>query len=313
MRRSLWLCCLALILFCAGVWAQGLDESQALPAVRQQLQRMREEIGKQQLSFRVGYNAAMTRTIAQLCGTKAPQNWWQTAKAKNLAKIAAAKLKASVALPTQWDWRDHNGVTAIRDQGSCGSCWAFGTIGAFECFLLARNSVTADLSEQHLVSCNPWGYGCNGGWWAFDLLVNPGAVLESQFPYVAADVPCPSGLTYAYQASGWAYVDGENQIANTQKIKEAIYQIGPVAAAVYVGPYFQAYTGGVFDKEEAKGGFLSCSADKAVNHAILLVGWDDAQGAWILRNSWSAGWGEAGYMRIKYGISKVGFAAASVY
>ncbi|HPR87133.1 MAG TPA: C1 family peptidase [bacterium] len=313
MKRLFVLLGLALLLIGAGVQAQGLDESQALPAMRQQLQRMREDITKQKLSFQVGYNSAMTRTIAQLCGAKPPMEWWKTARDKNLTKLAPARLKAAVSLPASWDWRDHNGVTAIRDQGNCGSCWAFGSAGGFECFLLARNGVTADLSEQYLVSCNSLGYGCGGGWWAFDMLISPGAVLESLFPYVASDVPCPSGLTYAYQASGWAYVDGDNQIANTQKIKEAIYQIGPVVAAVYVGPYFQAYTGGVFDKEEAKGGGFSCSADKSVNHAILLVGWDDAAGAWILRNSWGTGWGEAGYMRIKYGISKVGFAAASVY
>jgi C1A family cysteine protease len=313
MRLRRWLLCIAVLFVGSGLFAQVLDESQALPAVRKQLQMMREDITKKNLSFRVGYNPAMNRTIEQLCGAKPPQNWWSTAKAKNLTKVAPAKLKAAAALPAKWDWRDHNGVTPIRDQESCGSCWAFGTVGGFESFLLVKNGINADLSEQHLVSCNPWGYGCGGGWWAFDMLINPGAVLESLLPYVAADVPCPAGLTYAYQASDWAYIDGENQVADTQKIKEAIYQLGPAAAAVYVGTYFQAYTGGVFDKEESEGGFFSCSASKSVNHAIMLVGWDDGEGVWILRNSWGTGWGEGGYMRIKYGINKVGFAAVSVY
>ena len=313
MRFFRWLLCIAVFFSGTILFSQELDESQALPEIRKQLQMMREDITKQKLSFRVGYTTAMDRTIAQLCGAKPPLGWYNTAKMKNLSKIAPAKLKSLTALPAKWDWRDHNGVTAIRDQGNCGSCWAFGTIGIFESFLQIKNSVTTNLSEQHLVSCNPWGYGCGGGWWGFDMLISPGAVLEAAFPYVASDVPCPAGLTYPYQASDWAYVDGDNQIADTQKIKEAIYQYGPVAAAVYVGSYFQAYRAGIFDKEESKGGFFSCSAAKDVNHAIILVGWDDAQGVWILRNSWGSGWGEDGYMRIKYGINKVGFAATSIF
>jgi len=314
MRMFRWLFGLAVLFSCTQLFSQVLDENQAQPAVRQQLANMRADITKQKLSFRVGYSTAMTRTIDQLCGSRPPKNWRSTAKLKNLSRLAPATLKSSLALPSKWDWREHNGVTAVRDQGNCGSCWAFGTIGSFESFLLIKNSISTDLSEQHLVSCNGEGYGCGGGWWVFEMLINPGAVQEALFPYAAADLPCPPGLAYAYQASGWAYVDGDNQIADTQKIKEAIYQLGPVAAAVYVGSYFQAYSDGVFDKEEAEpGGFLSCAASHDVNHAILLVGWDDAEGVWILRNSWGAGWGEGGYMRIKYGINKVGFAAASVF
>lgn len=313
MRSCRWLFWAAALLLGTALYAQERDESRALPAMREQLKMMREEIGKAGLSFQVGYNPAMDLTIAQLCGARPPQQWWRTAREKNLRKMAPAALKAAVALPAQWDWRSQGGVPPIRNQGACGSCWAFGTIGGFEAWLMIKNHVSVDLSEQHLVSCNGEGWGCNGGWWAFDMLVQPGAVLESLFPYAASDLPCPPGLVYAHQASGWAYVDGDNQIADTQKIKEAIYQIGPVAAAVYVGTYFQAYTGGIFDKDEAKAGWLSCATDKSVNHAIILVGWDDAQGVWILRNSWGSGWGEAGYMRIKYGVNKVGFAATSIF
>jgi C1A family cysteine protease len=313
MRLCRWLFSAFVLFSGTMLLSQELDETQALPAVRKQLQMLRKGIADEKLSFHVSYNPAMNRTIEQLCGAKPPQDWWSAAKKKNLNKIAPATLKASITLPAKWDWRDHNGVLPIRDQGNCGSCWAFGTVGSYESFLLIKHSVTADFSEQHLVSCNTQGWGCGGGWWAFDMLINPGAVWESLFPYVAADVSCPAGLTYAYQASSWAYVDGENQVADTQKIKEAIYQIGPVAAAVYVGSYFQGYSDGVFDKDETKSGAFSCAPAKNVNHAILLVGWDDAEGVWILRNSWGPGWGEDGYMRIKYGINKVGFAAASVY
>jgi cathepsin L len=98
------------------------------------------------------------------------------------------------------------------------------------------------------------------------------------------------------------------------KIKQAIQTYGPVAAAVYVGSYFQSYTGGVFDKNESSnGGFCGCSAPSQVNHAIVLIGWDDSKQAWLLRNSWGPGWGESGYMWIKYGASQVGYAAVIAY
>ena len=77
---------------------------------------------------------------------------------------------------------------------------------------------------------------------------------------------------------------------------------GPVSVAVYVNSAFQAYNSGVFN---------GC-ATGTVNHAVALVGWNDAQQAWILRNSWGTGWGESGYMRIKYGCSKVGYGACYV-
>ncbi len=310
-QKGIWM---LLLVFIASAGGQIRDESQAPMAIQNQLQQMRQKISTEKRSFTVSYNSAMQYTIQQLCGARPPRDWWGEARKINLETHPPAVLKAAMTgLPAAWDWRDHAGVTAIRDQGGCGSCWAFGTMGAFESLLLIKHALTIDLSEQYLVSCNSNGWGCNGGWWAFDMLLSPGAVLESAFPYAASDLPCPSGFTYPYQATGWAYVDGDNKVADTQKIKQAIYQIGPVAAAVYVGSYFQGYGSGIFDKNEVSSCWLCCEKTADVNHAILLVGWNDAEGVWILRNSWGSGWGENGYMRIKYGINNVGFAATSVY
>ena len=104
-----------------------------------------------------------------------------------------------------------------------------------------------------------------------------------------------------------------SSVPSVTAIKQAIATYGPISAAVCVGSQFQSYTGGVFSTDES----ASCGTSK-VNHAIVLVGWDDNQGTWILRNSWGTWWGELaggttgsekGYMRIKYGISNVGYAA----
>jgi len=217
-------------------------------------------------------------------------------------------------LPAKWDWRAENGVTRIKNQGACGSCWAFATVGSFESLLLIKQSLDVDLSEQFLVSCNDNGWGCDGGFWAHAMLMSPGAVLETDFPYAAADLACGGPYTYPYQLNNWSYVDGDSDIPSDEDLKQAIYSYGPVCAAVYVGDYFQGYSSGVFDIEESRpSGFLCAGAPKPPNHAIMLVGWDDSQNAWILKNSWGEGWGLDGYMLIEYGINQVGYAAVVAY
>lgn len=213
------------------------------------------------------------------------------------------------ALPSSYNWCPTY-CTAVRDQGNCGSCWAFSTVGTMESVLMIRNAVTADFSEQYLVSCNADGWGCNGGWFAHDYhqwkyIVGepgPGSVYESVFPYRASDVPCNPPHSHAYVINGWKYLS-KNGVPTTNAIKNAIYNYGPVSAAVYVGSDFQGYTGGVF----------STTQNGSINHAIVLTGWDDAGGYWILRNSWGSNWGVGGYMYIKYGTSQVGYAANYIW
>ncbi|MDZ7295564.1 MAG: C1 family peptidase [candidate division KSB1 bacterium] len=317
MRRIL---CVVFVLLVA--WGVLLGQQISRAQVEAQLQRLQAELATGRYSFTVGHNPALNFSLEQLCGLREAPDWRKTARQRSLATLRPAvvrALEAPTALPSSWDWRQHNGVTPVRDQDGCGSCWAFATVASLESVLMIKQALSTDLSEQYLVSCNTSGWGCNGGWWAHDMLVNPGAVLEQDFPYVASDVPCGGPYNYPYKLTGWAYVTGEDAIPAVEALKKAIYDYGPACAAVYVGPFFQAYTGGVFDKDEApKGGLLSCCpAPAKVNHAIFIIGWDDSKGAWLLKNSWGPGWGETcgygsegGYMWIKYGISNVGYAAA---
>jgi len=219
-----------------------------------------------------------------------------------------------LALPSAFNWCDQGGCTAIRDQGSCGSCWAFGTVGPFESNIKIQDGLTKNLSEQYLVSCNTDGWGCNGGWWAHDYhewKIPPGesaagAVYEADFPYVAYDAPCNPPHPHHEKISNWVYVDGQQYtVPSVSELKQAIYDYGPVSVAVCVNSAFQDYSGGIFTGP-------SCSS---INHAVVLVGWDDNQGAngiWYLRNSWDTDWGEAGYMRIQYGVSYVGYNATYI-
>jgi inhibitor of cysteine peptidase len=214
----------------------------------------------------------------------------------------------TTALPASLDWRDYGIVTAVRDQGGCGSCWAFGTVGIMESAILKSNGLSTDLSEQFLVSCNYDGWNCNGGYTAHKYHYNKlginqtqiGAVLEADKPYTATNGSCGIAYNHPYKLTGWQFITGsESTVPTVDQIKQALYTYGPVTAGVCVGNAFQLYDGGVFSTNEDV-----CYG--STNHQIILVGWYNATQTWILRNSWGPGGGDDRYMRIKWGTSRVG-------
>ncbi len=225
-------------------------------------------------------------------------------------QAAQVSALADVGLPAQFNWCDQGHCPAVRNQGRCGSCWAFATAGATEIKLKTKDAVFQDLSEQFLVSCNTNGYGCGGGWWAFDYYWNrqsstgggPGTVYEASFPYVGQDVACQTGLAHHEKLDSWAYVDNDKN-PSVEAIKQAIHDHGPVAVAVCAGWRFQSYGGGIFRTNDT----YSCGG--GINHGVVLTGWNDSEQVFYLRNSWGSGWGENGYMRIAYGVSNLGYGA----
>jgi hypothetical protein len=260
-----------------------------------QIEAMRAEIKANGYTFTVGVNPAMQYDLAQLCSLRVdlPLPTMHMGDALiNSEGIAGAE-----ALPASFIGY----ATSIKDQGSCGSCWAFATIGLMESMILKNVGIEVNLSEQNLVSCNPWDWGCNGGYWANDMLVSPGAVMETCFPYTATDAPCITTCPYPYNIQSWAFITTDDEVPSTDSIKQAIYTYGAVQTGIYAESYFQAYTGGVLNVCKRR--------PRYSNHAIMLIGWDDALGAWRLKNSWGTGWGESGYMWIKYGCNLVGYAA----
>jgi len=220
----------------------------------------------------------------------------------------------NLGLPEAFNWCDNGGCTPVKNQGGCGSCWAFATVAPLESNIKIKNGVEENLAEQYLVSCNTDGWGCDGGWWAHDYhwwKIPPseseaGAVLEEEFPYQANDVPCCGScpFNHPYELDSWSWVGEGSGVPSVEDLKQAIYTYGPISAAICAGSAFGSYGGGIFETDE------TCTF--GVNHAVALVGWDDSQGTngvWILRNSWGTGWGESGYMRIGYGVSNVGYSA----
>jgi hypothetical protein len=269
---------------------------------KSELAELRARGEREGWTFTVGENPATSRSLSELCGLVEPENWREGA--------TFDPCRPQRSLPGAFDWRALGSCTPVRDQRSCGSCWAFATVGALECNILGRDGRSVDLSEQWLVSCNRSGWSCDGGWFAHayhlagtDACGGSGAVLERDFPYTGRDLPCDCPYPHEYHIQNWAYVgSGGPDLPDTSAIKQAILDHGPVSVAVYVNSAFQGYTGGIFN---------GCQ-DGTVNHAVVLVGWNDDDGVWIMRNSWGPGWGESGYMRILYGCSRIGYGACYV-
>jgi len=263
---------------------------------KSEMETLREGLIKRGATFTVGENPATRYPLEELCGLKIPSA---------PVKESTRSLEKSITenLPAKFDWRERTGCPPIRDQLDCGACWAFGTTAPLEANILIKDGLTVDLSEQWLISCNTDGWDCIGGWWAHKYHVQPGAVLESDFPYDGSLLPCVEPYPHLYRIKSWGFVSSEYNVAPTDMIKAAIMDYGPVACGIYTGKAFQAYTDGVFN--------ISESGTLTVNHAVTIVGWDDTLGGgvWIIRNSWGTGWGVGGYMYITYGTSKVGYSA----
>jgi len=206
---------------------------------------------------------------------------------------------------TAWSWKEY--VEEPRSQGACGSCWAFATLSVFEAAERIVNNLGLDFSEQHIVDCaHATGFygsdedagSCRGGYMhmVFDYLEEEGAALEDKVPYQAKELTCNPDNATKHKVAAWGFVDQWSKVPSTAKLKESICKHGPAAVAVHVNESFRMYAGGVYDD----------NVDAQVNHAVVLVGWDDLRGAWLLRNSWGTWWGEDGYMWIKYGSNNVG-------
>ncbi len=228
------------------------------------------------------------------------------------------------AAPASFSWRNFtsstafpglppgNYVTGIRDQGNCGNCWAFGAAAALESSVLITDKtpgLNVDLAEQVLVSCAGSG-NCGGGsiTGASNYLRNWGLPAESCYPYLAQSAAC-NPKCYDYQTntraiSAWYYV-GNTTAPTVDAIKNALCTYGPLVTSMSVYTDFFYYTGGVYSYTFGtyQGG-----------HAITIVGYDDVNQCFIVKNSWGS-WGESGFFRIAYSQvgSVVGFGRYSIY
>lgn len=183
---------------------------------------------------------------------------------------------------------DHTGkMNGIKNQGSCGSCWAFAANGVHEVTWNMQKGRNFDLSEQQLVDCSRAyrNQGCNGGWyfWAWDYVGSFGGLnTQQQYKYVAYDQACQANTGDAN-----APIRQYRQIGQNSEAVKAAIDIRPVAVAVDASNW-SSYSSGVFS---------ACGT--SINHAVVAVGYTNDY--WLIRNSWGQRWGENGYMKLAMG------------
>ncbi|XP_071714968.1 senescence-specific cysteine protease SAG39-like [Rutidosis leptorrhynchoides] len=199
------------------------------------------------------------------------------------------------AVPDEVDWRKEGAVTAVKDQGDCGCCWAFSAVAAVEGLTKIKTGKLISLSEQELVDCDINGIdqGCEGGLMenAFEFIEKQnGLSAESVYPYSAEDGVCNTkkSAVPAATISGYEKIPANNEKALLQAVTKQ-----PVSVAIDASGYdFQLYSGGVF----------SGTCGTQLDHAITAVGYGtttDGTKFWLMKNSWGPSWGENGYIRIK--------------
>jgi len=200
----------------------------------------------------------------------------------------------NLSLPDSVDWEASGKVTDVKDQGQCGSCWAFSTTGSTEsAYAIENNVAPISLSEQELVDCSQaqGNQGCSGGLMdqGFEFIIaNGGLCTENDYPYTAVDdtctkTKCKSAVTIT------AFTDVP---ANNEDALQAAAAQQPISVAVDAESW-QFYSGGVY----------SSSCGTSLDHGVLLVGYGTADGKafWKVKNSWGPTWGEKGYIRLSRG------------
>jgi len=201
-------------------------------------------------------------------------------------------------LPNDVDWRDKGAVQKVKDQGQCGSCWAFSATGAIESINFIVNNTLPNLAEQQLVDCDTDESGCNGGFetdaieW---VAKNGGQCGEADYPYRARDGACKTTCTPIASVTSAVRFSGEPKLA-----ENLVNQ--PCTVAVDAGSSdWQSYRGGVYNGR----------CGKQLNHAILAVGY--TADYWIVKNSWGTTWGANGYIYMKRGNNICGVASEPSY
>lgn len=192
------------------------------------------------------------------------------------------------------DWRDKGVVAPIKNQGQCGSCWAFSAVSTLETQNALTNGLTAGkvltLSEQQLVDCDTTSHGCEGGLMdnAFNYIKsNDGIETDKVYPYTAADGKCK-----AVSALSSAKVDTIVDLKSEKDMINAVQTVGVISVAMNANT-LQYYQAG----DVLKDSIVKCNP-LGLNHGVNIVGVDVKEKVWIFRNSWGTGWGDKGYFKV---------------
>jgi C1A family cysteine protease len=299
-NRALWILAAVGILTLAGMGpligsAKGAESG---------LEDVRKAIEAEGLSW-IAEETDISRLPAeerqQLLGLIVPEGY----EARLEAIRAKGPAYAPLALPSRFDWTDSAGVSPVRYQ-RCGDCWCQCAVAAIESKMRIFDDDNTRLSVQQGIDCNFGGSSCSGGWMSdvYDLYRVVGAVSQTCYPYRnGVDGTCDQDA-----CDFLLNIDGHEEIdTSVASIKTHLMTNGPIAVGMTVFNDFYYYGGGCYEH----------AGNGAINHGVLIVGWDDSmcggEGAWHVKNSWGTGWGESGYCWMKYGTADVGYGAEIVH
>jgi len=203
-------------------------------------------------------------------------------------------LKSITALPASYDAREKGYVSAVKDQGQCGSCWAHAITENLEDLYLRLGKGTTQLSPQQMVDCDRQAYGCSGGSMYDAAYPEGGIAAESAYPYHASNGWCKNPLPApAAKAAAWGFVGAQGRAPTTDEIKAALLVHGTLFVTVSAGGWnWQGNPD------------MSHCGNYGTNHMVEIVGWT-ADSKWIMRNSWGTGWGDKGFGYMPFGCDEI--------
>jgi C1A family cysteine protease len=255
-------------------------------------------------SYTVGHNQFSDLTSAEFAavytGYKTKDSYLRHKKNYNNDLI-----KGYEAAPTSMDWVAKGAVTPVKNQGRCGSCWAFSTTGSTEGAYQIATGKLVSLAEQDLVDCDKVDHGCQGGLMdnGFNFIQqNNGICGESAYPYTASDGSCNTQCKKLVTVSGH-----EDVPKNDEKSLLVAASQHPVSVAIEADkPAFQMYKSGVFDN-------AGCGTQ--LDHGVLVVGYGTMNGKdyWKVKNSWGGAWGDQGYIMIVRNKNMCGISQCASY
>jgi cathepsin L len=317
-------------------------EQLAPPAVKQKLQALREMIQAKGLNLEVGYTSVSDLPLEQITGFIPPtpeeyraaitqqramsgalaernQRYKDVAQARSMTQAGGITTRGTCDSQPSFSWRDKEAVTSIKNQRNCGSCVVFASVAALESGYLIRHEFITDQSEQYVLdasgSASCAGTGATTG---VKFLTGNGTATEVDSPYAAINRSAPPdpGIPRPFAGESWGFVDCPGLYTNDVScayensipyLKRALCEHGPLTVTMAATLLFQHFAPSDPNQVFAE------SDTGSTNHEVLLVGWDDAKQAWLVKNSWGTGWGSAGYVWLRYRSNLIGAYAGYIH